>query len=135
MPLLYFVDTWFLVARFSRHDESHARASGIDRRLPQSSFVTHDAVFIEFLAFVSDWGPVHRAGAEEFVRQALRRWIVFPSDRSLFLQALDHYGERLDKAYSLVDCMSMMLMRAQGLTTVLSNDHHFAQEGFVLLNA
>ena len=135
MPLFYFVDTWFLVARFSRYDENHTRASAIDRRLPQSSFVTHDAVFTEFLAFVSGWGAVHRARAEEMVRAALRRWIVFPSDRSLFLQGLGLYGERLDKEYSLVDCMSMMLMKAQDIQHVLTNDHHFTQEGFTILNA
>ena len=134
-PQLYFVDTWFLIARFSRFDESHAEATAIDRRLPRASFVTHDAVFMEFLAFISGWGGVHRAGAEVTVREALRRWIVFPSDRALFMQGLDLYGERLDKAYSLVDCMSMMLMKAQGITHVLTNDHHFAQEGFTLLNA
>jgi predicted nucleic acid-binding protein len=134
-PQLYFADTWFLVARFSRFDESHSEAVAINRRLPQASFVTHDGVLAEFLAFVSGWGAVHRAGAEVSVREVLRRWIVFPSDRALFLRALDLYGERLDKAYSLVDCMSMMLMKAQGITTILTNDHHFAQEGFTLLNA
>jgi len=134
-PQLYFVDTWYVIARFARFDESHTDAAAIDRRLPRASFVTHDAVFAEFLAFVAGWGAVHRAGAEVSVREALRRWIVFPSDRSLFMRGLDLYSERLDKGYSLVDCMSMMLMKAQGITTVLTNDHHFAQEGFTLLNA
>jgi len=36
----------------------------------------------------------------------------------------------LDKAYSLVDCISMTTMRQMHITAVLTNDHHFAQEGF-----
>ena len=38
-----------------------------------------------------------------------------------------------DKEYSLTDCISMHVMRSEGLTEVLSNDHHFAQEGFHIL--
>ena len=37
---------------------------------------------------------------------------------------------RLDKGYSLTDCISMNVMRRDGLIEVLTNDEHFAQEGF-----
>jgi predicted nucleic acid-binding protein len=30
--------------------------------------------------------------------------------------------------------MSMVLMRAQEITQVLTNDHHFRQEGFTVVN-
>ena len=43
-------------------------------------------------------------------------------------------SERPDKEYSLVDCMSMTLMRERGITHVLTNDHHFRQEGFTVVN-
>jgi predicted nucleic acid-binding protein len=39
----------------------------------------------------------------------------------------------LDKAYSLTDCISMNAMRERGLTDILTNDHHFTQEGFHIL--
>jgi predicted nucleic acid-binding protein len=35
--------------------------------------------------------------------------------------------------YSLTDCISMNAMRAEALTEVLTNDHHFEQEGFTVL--
>ena len=47
-----------------------------------------------------------------------------------FLDALAFYESRLDKQYSLTDCVDMQAMRREGLTDVLSNDHHFTQEGF-----
>jgi predicted nucleic acid-binding protein len=40
------------------------------------------------------------------------------------------YEARLDKGYSLTDCISMETMRYQGITDVLTNDAHFEQEGF-----
>jgi predicted nucleic acid-binding protein len=46
---------------------------------------------------------------------------------------LDFYASGTDKSYSLVDCISMHTMRQIGLTEVLTNDHHFTQEGFIIL--
>jgi predicted nucleic acid-binding protein len=40
------------------------------------------------------------------------------------------YPARLDKGYSLTDCISMNVMRRDGLSEVLTNDEHFTQEGF-----
>jgi len=40
---------------------------------------------------------------------------------------------RLDKGYSLTDCRSMAALRALGVSEVLTNDHHFTQEGFTIL--
>jgi uncharacterized protein len=37
---------------------------------------------------------------------------------------------RLDKGYSLKDCISMHTMRQRGISEVLTNDRHFEQEGF-----
>ena len=34
------------------------------------------------------------------------------------------------KEYSLTDCASMQAMQHERLTEVLTNDHHFRQEGF-----
>jgi len=53
--------------------------------------------------------------------------------RELFLEGLTLYEARPDKEYSLTDCMSMQVMRREGLTEVLTNGHHFRQEGFQIL--
>ena len=47
-----------------------------------------------------------------------------------FLAGLRLYELRNDKGYSLVDCISMTTMRRQRISEVLTNDHHFIQEGF-----
>ena len=56
-----------------------------------------------------------------------------PQTRESFLRGLDLYAKRSDKEYSLVDCISMTAMRDNGITDILTNDHHFAQEGFHVL--
>ena len=58
---------------------------------------------------------------------------VLPQTHEAFMQGLDFYASRTDKAYSLVDCISMNTMRQMDLTEVLTNDHHFTQEGFTIL--
>jgi uncharacterized protein len=47
-----------------------------------------------------------------------------------FSAGLNLYRARLDKGYSLTDCISMETMRHEGITDVLTNDAHFEQEGF-----
>jgi predicted nucleic acid-binding protein len=60
---------------------------------------------------------------------------VLPQTRADFDAALILYEARLDKDYSLVDCRSMVAMRTLGIAEVLTNDHHFNQEGFTILFA
>jgi len=131
----YFVDTWFIIATFDRFDAGHRSIRRIEASLPDRLLVTHDGVLTEFLAFVSAYGAVYRASAVRFAHDAMRWWTVLPVDRPLVLRALTMYGERLDKAYSLVDCMSMIVMRDRGIQHVLTNDHHFEQDGFTIVNA
>ncbi len=38
-----------------------------------------------------------------------------------------------DKAYSMVDCMSIVIVRERDITDVLINDDHFEQKGFTLV--
>lgn len=51
-----------------------------------------------------------------------------------FDAALALYEARPDKEYSLTDCRSMLALRSQGISEVLTNDHHFIQEGFTILS-
>jgi len=50
-----------------------------------------------------------------------------------FLKALELYESRLDKGYSLTDCISMNVCRELGIKEILTHDRHFEQEGFKIL--
>jgi len=79
--------------------------------------------------------PLRRPCAAIFVETILQAdtATVIPQTHAGFLDALALYKARPDKGYSLTDCISMQAMRREGLTEVLTNDHHFTQEGFHIL--
>ena len=58
---------------------------------------------------------------------------VVPQSSRSFAAGLALYEARPDKGYSLTDCISMVTMRQEGITEVLSHDGHFTREGFVIL--
>ncbi|HVE73257.1 MAG TPA: PIN domain-containing protein [Thermoanaerobaculia bacterium] len=128
----YLADTWFFIALTNRFDGHHAVARAMANR--RYRIVTHDAVLTEVLSSASAAGSHIRQRAVESVRRALREFVVEHVSRELFLLALDLYESRRDKEYSLVDCMSMVVMKQRGITDVLTNDHHFRQEGFTVVN-
>ena len=100
-----------------------------------ASLVTTHEVFAEFLTAVSNYGPQIRAEAASMVRRILSNQDVrvMEQSRDTFLAGLARYERRLDKGYSLQDCVSMNVMDAEGITGVLTSDHHFEQEGFTIL--
>ncbi|MEA2239759.1 MAG: uncharacterized protein QOC81_4483 [Thermoanaerobaculia bacterium] len=132
---LYLADTWYLIALFDPFDNHHSRARRIDRSTSRDLISTHDGVLSETLAYFSAEGGLIRRRCVEFVhgRRQDPRWHVARAS-DLFCRALVLYAERPDKEYSLVDCVSMTLMRDRGITHALTNDHHFRQEGFTVVN-
>jgi predicted nucleic acid-binding protein len=131
----YFIDTWFLIALADYSDSHHRDARRLDARTSSATFVTHEAVLTEFLTYFADGGRRSRLQAVALTRQILQRLSCRVERASdLFAAGIDLYAQRLDKEYSLVDCMSMALMRERGITHVLTNDHHFRQEGFTVVS-
>ena len=57
---------------------------------------------------------------------------VVAQSRDSLLRALERFFNRPDRNYSLTDCSSMNAMDAE-ITDVLTNDHHFEQEGYNVL--
>ena len=127
----YFVDTWFFIALTDRHDSQHSQARNLARHLLHARLTTHDAVFFEVLAYFSEDGAAAREQAVATVRDAIASMQVVSPNRALFLRAVDRYATRSEKEYSLTDCMSMVVMEDCDIRHVLTNDHHFAQAGFV----
>jgi predicted nucleic acid-binding protein len=131
----YLVDTWFLIALADPSDSHHRRAKSLDRSLTGIPLLTHDAILTELLTYFSAGGRNSRSQTAALVHNILRR-SDYRVERSsdLFRSAWRLYSQRPDKEYSLVDCMSMTLMRERGITHVLTNDHHFRQEGFTVVS-
>jgi len=127
-----FADTFYWTALTNPEDAAHSRAAEFSRALGAVRTVTTCDVPDEYLAYFSGARTSIRVRAGDTVAALLRNSgvLVVPQSQQAFLAGLDLYRARPDKGYSLTDRISMQVMRAHGLTEILTNDRHFEQEGF-----
>ena len=130
-----FADTFYWIALADFSDGAHQQALTITARRAASSIVTTDEVLVEYLTFFAAAPETLRRQVAASVQRILGSPAirVVPQSRGSFLSGLELYIRRPDKGYSLVDCISMLTMRREGLIEVLTNDRHFEQEGFQAL--
>ena len=97
--------------------------------------ITTEEVLTEALTFYAESGSYQRQRMVNFVDNILTslQTIVIQQTHDSFLTGFSLYRQRLDKGYSLTDCISMQTMRQLDITEVLTHDKHFTQEGFVIL--
>ena len=118
----------------SEGDKWHNEAVEIEAyfsNIKSLELVTSYAVLSEVLASFCRRLDFRQA-VSEGIGQILReeRFKVYELTKEAFVNALTLYHSRFDKRYSLVDCMSMNIMKELGLRSVLSYDGDFNQEGF-----
>jgi uncharacterized protein len=130
MPEQVFLDTAYVQALFDKNDPYHAWADkcrGITRNAPRV-WIT-EAIFLEVGAALL---KINRTAAAAFVRRCYETTnvTVVPIDHSLLMRSLNLYESRQDKEWSLVDCMSFVVMQDNRLQYAVTTDHHFEQAGF-----
>jgi predicted nucleic acid-binding protein len=135
MPATVFADTFYWLALARPRDAWHAIVWRWATANATTRIITTDEVLTEFLNALSGTGPAGRAYAATTVHDIRNdpNVDVLPQTRADFDSAVALYEARPDKDYSLTDCRSMLALRALGLSEVLTNDHHFNQEGFTIL--
>lgn len=127
-----FADTFYWIAITNFQDLAHERARAFTLAATPAALCTTEEVLTEYLNYFAAWGSNFRRKASINVQNMLesRTVHVVPQSSASFSAGLNLYCARLDKEYSLTDCISMETMRQEGITDVLTNDAHFAQEGF-----
>ena len=58
---------------------------------------------------------------------------IIEADTSLLAEGWDIYYSRLDKEWSLTDCVSIAVMQKEEIEQAFTSDHHFEQAGFIKL--
>jgi len=58
---------------------------------------------------------------------------IIPAETRFFQRGVELFKQRMDKEWSLVDCLSFVAMQDEGITEALTGDGHFEQAGFVAL--
>jgi len=130
-----FADAVYWIAIVRPGDSWKESAEKARSSLGNARLLTTDEVLTEFLTALSDGGPHLRKQAVKMVREILdnANVRVLPQTRDSFLHGVSLYEQRLDKQYSLTDCISMNAMRSESVTKILTNDRHFKQEQFDVL--
>src|SRR5262245_143648 len=125
-------DTSYYVALLGPNDAWHERALEWSARLLGQVVVT-EYVVVELGNALS--GLKDRHLFVPFVEGLLNDpgTLFIPASATLLRQGMALFGRRLDKAWSLVDCISFVVMKQRRLTDALTADHHFEQAGFKVL--
>lgn len=124
-----FADAFYLIALSNPSDAHHEAAVRVTDSLSTRLVTTH-YVLIEVAD--ASCAPSFRAEVARFLRRLAAdpgTEVVGP-DPGLYDRGLDLYERRPDKAWSLTDCISFVVMGDRGLTEALTGDRHFEQAGF-----
>ncbi len=132
---LIFADTFYWISLVNQRDNWHQQAVMITSSLKRVKIVTTDEILGEALNFLSTYGTQMRRRTVRLIKDIMANpnIQVVAQTRESFLQGLHLYENRVDKEYSLTDCVSMEVMKQLGITEILTHDHHFTQEGFIIL--
>lgn len=134
MPNRIFVDTSFVLALINVRDQYYDQAAALSSRFDSSLLITTDAVLLE----------IGNALAKDFRKEAVevinvlrnsKRVEVVQIDEGLFEKGLKVYEKYSDKIWGLVDCISFIVMKENGITEALTFDGDFAQAGFTVVNS
>ncbi|MCI0495543.1 PIN domain-containing protein [candidate division KSB1 bacterium] len=132
MNKILFIDTSYLLALVNTQDEYHERAQNLAEQTSER-LITTEAILTEFANSLTK--PQWRQLAVETINDLREdpdvKIISVSSD--LFSKGLKLYSERLDKEWSLTDCISFEVMKERKLSNALTTDHHFEQAGFRVL--
>jgi predicted nucleic acid-binding protein len=125
-----FADTCYWIAIANPDDQLNGIARAVSESIGQVHIYTTDTILIEILNFFSRRGGKLKQLAVVMVKtiQNDANTTVIPHSKSLMNEAIELYSNRLDKQYSLVDCISMVCMKKHKLYDALTDDHHFTQE-------
>jgi predicted nucleic acid-binding protein len=126
------LDTSGLMCLFDQRDKRHANAteyydSAIHR-------LSHNYVLAEFLGLaiarrsprVEALNFIGAIGSSEEIQVI---WV----DHVLHDRAMALLNQRNDKAWSLCDAVSFVMMKERGVAEALTTDHNFEQAGFIRL--
>jgi uncharacterized protein len=124
-----FADTYYYLALLSESDAAHESALRLSRTMPRRTVTTAwvlaevaDALAAPELRslFPSLYDRLHNNPNVK----------IIPPTAELFERGIELYARRPDKAWSLTDCISFVVMENYKITEALTGDHHFEQAGF-----
>jgi uncharacterized protein len=127
-----FADSFFFIAMMNVRDACHSKAFEMSLSLA-GPIVTTQWVLVEVAdAFSKPQDRSRFIDLLALIEEDERVKVVAASD-SYFGRGVESFLHRLDKSWSLTDCISFVVMEESGITQALTGDHHFEQAGFTAM--
>ena len=128
--MISFLDTFALLAWVDTQEPQHTRvAKWFENSV--DSIVTTEWILLEFANSMSS--PKRKAAAIRLldIVRSDERFQILGYEQRLSDAGDKLYRARPDKAWSLTDCISFVVMTERKITEALTADHHFRQAGFI----
>ena len=102
-----FADSAYWIALINAKDQWRRRALEVSRELGEFSIVTTDEILIETLNYFAESGEYFRGIVSREIGKILlnQNVEIAEATHENFLNGFEFYRSRLDKGYSLTDCM------------------------------
>jgi predicted nucleic acid-binding protein len=124
-----FADSFYFLALLNAKDSAHPEAVRWAAS-PTGLLVTTVWALVEVADAMS--APRSRSSCVTFLSKLRTNEAVeiIPASQTLFNRGFELFADRPDKAWSLTDCISFVVMTDRGLSEALTGDRHFEQAGF-----
>jgi predicted nucleic acid-binding protein len=127
-------DTSYYVAPLNQGDVYHTLALRLSREL-RCPVVTTEYVLLELGSALSQRKDRRLFTGLVAQLRADTETTIVRSSSELFESGLALFTRRKDKDWSLIDCISFVVMKQPGVAEALATDHHFGPAGFRVLLA
>ncbi len=124
-----FADTSYFLAILIPQDVNHVSAIRWAGR-HHTPIITSEYIALEVGNFLSPRGTRHLFRCFMQILSSASRVSVIQASSLLLDRGAELYQARSDKAWSLTDCISFIIMRDHDLNDALTADHDFEQAGF-----
>ncbi len=124
-----FADTSFGIALLIKQDQYHGQAQKWSVRITGRITTTVPVLLETANALARPSWRTHMVALLDHLQQRQDVHVIAFAPE-LWQRALNLYRQRMDKAWSLTDCISFLVMQDTGLVDALTADEHFRQAGF-----
>ena len=130
-----FWDTSAFFALLNTDDPAHSKARQLAATIlaDRKRNVTSDWVVGECCTLLIARRKPHLVSRFLDYADSSRGLFVVPGEATLMTRTKAFFRQRLDHAYSFVDCASFVIMAERGILEAVTTDEHFAEAGFVPL--
>jgi predicted nucleic acid-binding protein len=127
-----FADSFYFLALLRLDDRAHARALTASQNRTER-LITKAWILTEVADALAVPGMRESFPHLLATLRADPACTIVPPTQDLFDAGVELYARRPDKAWSLTDCISFVVMREHSMNEALTGDHHFEQAGFIAL--